>query len=102
MSRFLPPLLLICCFLALAWLLPDFGGNATSGGGTGELRVPQDYDYYLSQVSSSRFDASGQAAWQLGSTRVTHYPEGDIATLENPSLSYLRGSAQPWQVNARH
>lgn len=60
----------------------------------------QDYDYYITDMSTTRFSATGQPEWRLQASRVTHFPEGDIAHLENPRFAYFSAGAAPWQVTA--
>lgn len=62
--------------------------------------MAQDFDYYITDMSTTRFSATGQPAWRLQASRVTHYPDGDIARLDNPRFSYYSESSAPWQVTA--
>lgn len=63
--------------------------------------LAENYDYYITGMNTTRFLASGQPEYRMQAARVTHYPDGDIALLEEPRFYWYREQAQPWQVEAR-
>lgn len=95
------PLFLVFSTLLLLWLI----GKANRDDGAanaGDAQVAaQDYDYYLTDMQSTRFGAEGQAVYHLVAAQVTHYPETDLAVLETPRLTYFEASRAPWTVTAR-
>lgn len=58
------------------------------------------YDYYMNNMRTTRFTADGQVAYRLNASRITHYPEGDHAVLENPDLFWSGEGKAPWQLSA--
>lgn len=58
------------------------------------------YDYYMNGVRTTRFGADGELAFRLNASRVTHYPEGDHAVLENPDLFWQDEGQKPWHLTS--
>lgn len=59
------------------------------------------YDYYMNGMRTTRFAVNGDLAYRLNATRVTHFPEGDQAFLENPDLLWVGEDQSPWRLSAR-
>lgn len=81
------------------YLLGRITGTSTDTV-TAELLPEQDFDYYITGMSNTRFDVNGQPAYKLEATRVTHYPETDTAKMEYPRFFYFNAEARPWEVTA--
>jgi lipopolysaccharide export system protein LptC len=62
--------------------------------------LQEDFDYYITSMSSRRFDLTGKLTYKLDATRVTHYPETDLVKLENPEFFYFEDEAAPWELAA--
>jgi lipopolysaccharide export system protein LptC len=94
-----PALLLVS--IALILFVLERSGNDEVGTATAAASaLARDYDYYINDMSTTRFTATGQTAWHLQASRVTHYPDGDIAVMEAPRFSYQDEAAAPWQATA--
>jgi lipopolysaccharide export system protein LptC len=65
-----------------------------------DAQLQENFDYYITGMSNTRFDAMSKPTYQLQASRVTHYPETDIAKMENPHFLYYRDAALPWQLTA--
>ena len=63
--------------------------------------LPQEnFDYYITGMSNTRFDAMGKRTYTLQATRVTHYPETDTAKMENPHFFYFDNDTPTWELTA--
>lgn len=93
---------LLVAGIGLLLLMLDLASNddETLTALAGDSPLTQDFDYYITDMSTTRFSATGQPAWRLQASRVTHFPDGDIARLENPRFSYYSETSAPWQVTA--
>jgi lipopolysaccharide export system protein LptC len=60
----------------------------------------EDYDYYVQNMRTTRFNSSGQPASQLEAERVTHFPDGDRAELQMPAFKSFGVERDAWQVSA--
>jgi lipopolysaccharide export system protein LptC len=87
-------------FAVLAmYLLSRISGTSTEPA-ISSMLPEQDFDYYITGMSNTRFDATGKPTYKLEATRVTHYPDTDIAKLEDPHFFYFDVDASPWEVTA--
>jgi lipopolysaccharide export system protein LptC len=100
-ERVKSPLVVLVLLLALLGALFTFTQNNASDAETVSeaTTLDTDYDYYIEDILTTRFDADGQAISQLRAERVTHYPEGDRAELQAPRFINFAASDQ-WQVSA--
>ena len=64
-----------------------------------ELIVPDNIDYFLTNMSFSAFDANGRPDYEFVSRRLEHYPRDDTSRIENPSLQIFRDNER-WQVDS--
>lgn len=67
---------------------------------TGTSPLDQDYDYYVQDMRTTRFNGAGQPVSELQAERVTHFPEGDRAELQMPAFKSFGVESAAWQVNA--
>ena len=65
-----------------------------------DAQLQENFDYYISGMSNTRFDAMSKPTYKLQASRVTHYPEADIAKMENPQFLYFRDEGLPWELTA--
>lgn len=91
---------LLLSFAVLAiYLLSRVSGTSTESV-TADVLPEQDFDYYITGMSNTRFDTTGKPTYKLEATRVTHYPDTDTAKMENPHFFYFDVDARPWEVTA--
>jgi lipopolysaccharide export system protein LptC len=83
----------------VVYLLSRVSDTSTESA-TANVLPEQDFDYYITRMSNTRFDATGKPTYKLEATRVTHYPDTDIAKMENPHFFYFDVDARPWEVTA--
>ncbi len=76
--------------------------GALDGAATTATASPldEDYDYYIQDMRTTRFDSGGQPVSQLQAARVTHYPDGDRAELQAPAFKSFGVGTDAWQVSA--
>lgn len=86
----LPSLLLAACQPAPQEVMDD----------TLAANLAAPYDYYMNGMRTTRFTADGQQAYRLNATRITHYPDGDHAVLENPDFVWYDDNKQPWRISS--
>lgn len=91
-------LFLVCVALLLLWLAGR--ANRENPDPDNSLLAGQDYDYFISTMSTTGFSASGEALYHLTAARVTHFPEGDVALLQTPAYMRIAHGGSPWQVTA--
>jgi lipopolysaccharide export system protein LptC len=82
------------------YLLSRVSGTSDESAATADVIPEQDFDYYITGMSNTRFDAAGKPTYKLEATRVTHYPDTDTAKMENPHFFYFDVDARPWEVTA--
>jgi LPS export ABC transporter protein LptC len=64
-----------------------------------KLVIPDDIDYFLTNVNYRTLDANGELDFQLLSPRLEHYPHNDVSNIEMPSMQIYTGP-DPWQIDA--
>ncbi len=74
--------------------------TATEPPETIDVAPQENFDYYISGMRTSQFDATGKLTYKLEAARVTHYPDTDLAKLENPHFFYFENAAGPWELTA--
>ena len=62
----------------------------------------QQYDYYMTDIDSVHFAASGIADYQIMATRLTHYPDPEFSAIENPEFILYQQDANPWYISSRN
>jgi lipopolysaccharide export system protein LptC len=53
-------------------------------------------DYYLTDFSLTRSDASGRWQYELEAQRLEHYPESDSWALQAPAMTLYMETGAPW------
>jgi len=66
---------------------------------TVELIVPDNIDYFLTNLNYRAVNASGNLDYEFSSRRLEHYPRNDVSMIEVPALNIYRDSNH-WRVNA--
>ena len=64
-----------------------------------ELVIPDDIDYFLTNMNYRALNAEGELDFHLYSPRLEHYPHNDVSDIEVPSMQIFRKS-DPWQIDA--
>lgn len=82
------------------YLLSRGAGNGTTEAVAGSVLPKQDFDYYITDMSNTRFDATGKPDYKLNATRATHYPDTNTAEMNDPHFLYFKTEASPWEATA--
>ena len=64
------------------------------------LVVPDNIDYFLSDLNYRAMTDSGNIDYEFSSNRLEHYPRGDVSLIEAPSLQIYR-EAERWELDAQ-
>jgi lipopolysaccharide export system protein LptC len=81
-------------------LLSRITETPTDTAETADRLVQEDFDYYITGMNNTHFDAMGKPTYKLQAARATHYPETDTAKMENPRFFYFEDDASTWEVTA--
>ena len=65
-------------------------------------RVNQAFDYYLTTVDSTNFNADGESEYRLQAERIVHYPSPEYATIDSPRLVIFESQEGPWFLSAAY
>lgn len=63
------------------------------------LEIPDDIDYFLTDLNFRAVDADGRLDYEFESPRLEHRPLNDISLIERPALRIYR-NAEHWRVSA--
>ena len=99
-----PPLIIIVGFLSLLLLWLYFSATDEEPAllsRTQEL-AGEEFDYFINNLDSTYFGEDGKRLYRLQARRLTHFPEPDFATLEQPYLTVYQENAAPWQIQANN
>lgn len=58
-------------------------------------------DYFITGMQRSMLAPDGNPTHTLQAARVTHYPEGDHAELEQPAFVWFPATGTPWSLSAQ-
>ena len=64
------------------------------------LLIPDDIDYFLTNMRYRELDSDGQLAFQFHTPRLEHYPLDDVSSIERPSMRIFTETGS-WQVDAQ-
>jgi LPS export ABC transporter protein LptC len=64
-----------------------------------KLVIPDDIDYFLTNMNYRVLNAEGELDFELYSPRLEHYPHNDVSSIEVPSMQVYT-QADPWQIDA--
>lgn len=99
-NLFVALLLIIAAGAGAVYFTARSERDAATTADEGASPLEQGYDYYAQDMRATRFDRDGQPVSQLQAERVTHYPDGDRAELEEPSFKSFGVDSDAWQVSA--
>jgi LPS export ABC transporter protein LptC len=90
---------LVLGFIAIAvgWVYESRLGSRVK---VEELEIPDNIDYFLTDLNYRAVNESGQLDYEFSSPRLEHRPLNDVSLIEVPALNIYR-SANHWQVNAQ-
>jgi LPS export ABC transporter protein LptC len=79
-----------------------FACSAEDPALNGELSaaLAASYDYYITDMRSYTYTASGELQYKLNAERFTHFPSDDHAELLTPTLLWLNAGNSPWILKA--
>ena len=64
-----------------------------------ELVIPDDIDYFLTNMNYRALDADGKLDFEFQTPRLEHFPYGDVSRIEVPSIQ-IQTSSDPWLVDS--
>lgn len=64
-----------------------------------DLVIPDDIDYFLTNMNYRALDAEGKLDFKLYTPRLEHYPHNDVSSLELPSMQ-IPTDTDPWLVDS--
>lgn len=67
---------------------------------TAELQIPDNIDYFLTNLNYRAVNDSGELDYEFSSPRLEHHTLDDISLIETPLLNIYR-AADRWRVNAQ-
>lgn len=82
--------------VAAGWI---YESRLRPGIETGGLIVPDNIDYFLTNLNYRAVNASGELDYEFTSRRLEHYPRGDVSLIEVPAVSIYRASDH-WRIDA--
>ncbi|MAM71278.1 MAG: LPS export ABC transporter periplasmic protein LptC [Gammaproteobacteria bacterium] len=94
-------LLLLALFFVLFYLLNTATEEPADPVITGS-RFEQEFDYYMSTVDSTRFNAEGESRYRLQAERIVHFPSPELTTIDAPQLVIYEGQSGPWFLSAAY
>lgn len=94
-------LTILACFLfyLVNSVTEDGNEDALSLEGS---RINQSFDYYMTMVDSTQFNAAGASDYRLQAERIVHYPSPEYAVLDSPRLVIYQGQTGPWFLSAAY
>jgi len=82
--------------LAVGWV---YESNLRPKEEKAKLGIPDDIDYFLTNVKYRTLKADGEPDFLLHSPRLEHYPHNDVSNIQVPSMQIYTQS-DPWQIDA--
>jgi lipopolysaccharide export system protein LptC len=96
-TRFLAlVIVLVIVAIAAGWI---YESRVRPGADRAELIIPDNIDYFLSNLRYRVMNTDGTLDYEFKSRRMEHYPRTDVSNIEQPSLQIRRAWGQ-WQVNS--
>lgn len=87
---------LIVSALFIGWL---YDGKLGTAPQQADFQIPDNIDYYLSQVDYRAMDEAGKLDYRLQTPRLEHYIRQDISSIEQPRVELI-GTASHWRLRA--
>lgn len=66
---------------------------------TTELVIPDNIDYFMTNLNYRSVDTEGKLDFAFSSRRLEHHPRDNVSTIETPALDIYRESGN-WKVSA--
>lgn len=63
------------------------------------LVIPDDIDYFMTNMNYRALDAAGKVDYQFYTPRLEHYPHNDVSSLEVPWIQ-IETETVPWLVDS--
>ena len=82
--------------IAIGWV---YESNLSPKQEKKQSTIPDDIDYFLTNMTYRMLNAEGELDFQLHSPRLEHYPHNDVSSIELPSMQVYT-EADPWQIDA--
>lgn len=83
--------------VAAGWV---YESRLRPGVETATLQIPENIDYFLTDLNYRAVNESGQLDYEFSSPRLEHRPFNDVSLIQVPALRIYR-NANNWQVNAQ-
>ena len=64
------------------------------------LVIPDDIDYFLTNMNYRALNASGKLDFQFQTPRLEHYPHNNVSRIDVPSMQ-IETDTVPWQVDSQ-
>ena len=65
-----------------------------------ELTIPQDIDYFMTNMNYRALDANGKLDFEFYTPRLEHYPHDDVSRLQVPRFR-IETETVPWLIDSR-
>ena len=65
-----------------------------------ELEIPQDIDYFLTEVDLRAMNSLGEIDYLLQTPRMEHYPHNDVSNLDTPSMQIF-ATPDKWLIDSK-
>ena len=83
--------------IAIGWV---YESRLAPRAETADLQIPDNIDYFLTNLNYRAVNESGQLDYEFSSPRLEHYTLEDVSLIETPLLSIYRATDR-WRVNAQ-
>jgi LPS export ABC transporter protein LptC len=82
--------------IAAGWI---YESRMRPGADTAELVIPDNIDYFMTNLNYRSIDANGRLDYEFSSRRLEHHPRDDVSKIDRPALNIYR-ETDNWEVNA--
>ncbi len=82
--------------IAAGWIYESRLGSSID---TTELVIPDNIDYFLTNLNYRSVGANGRLDYEFSSPRLEHHPRNDVSIIEAPALNIYRQSDN-WKISA--
>ncbi|CAN5249475.1 hypothetical protein BH10PSE17_BH10PSE17_16500 [soil metagenome] len=96
LAKYVPVITLGLLALSTWWL----ADQVRHTGDPAAPNSPTRPDFIVEGVRMSRLSPTGQVQSLISAVKLTHTPEGDLATLDHPSVVYTRDKMPPVTITA--
>ncbi len=82
--------------IAVGWV---YERNLRAPEEKADLVIPDDIDYFLTNMNYRALNAEGKLDFQLYTPRLDHFPHNDVSHIKVPSMQ-IQTSTDPWLVDS--